>query len=336
MHSKPDNESDLCKKDEKLTVMSVWICSVSASSMSWLACKMFAFLGSMERCCSVFCGSLGLAFMNCWYIWHVRRCRVKPEGVDDVRAHWGQHESLTILHSKIEMFAYEIEDVAWANSLPGKIVWHVATQKCRRKMICTLLGAVMVTWVWPKASVYTFGKGTSEEECNISWMGCIAWMGLDGNLQVSESVTLSRKRPKVQRWRMKKEPRDQATCAAHTDKKHEFVSKFSHNVSIPLHFSPPMAVQSNQSHGSQSSPSSGYLGNSSPWDRRDSSPLPGNGTNSHSQVSDFMNTQDLRAGVLDLMDHAVRNARQCSGASEDLVDVELRPSKRRCGVIADV
>ena len=71
----------------------------------------------------------------------------------------------------------------------------------------------------------------------------------------------------------------------------------------------------------------GYLGNSSPWDRRDSSPLPGNGTNSHSQVSDFMNTQDLRAGVLDLMDHTVRNAHQCSGASEDLVDVELRPSK---------
>ena len=90
-------------------------------------------------------------------------------------------------------------------------------------------------------------------------MGCIAWMGLDGNLQVSESVTLSRKRPKVQWWRMKKEPRDQATCTAHTDKKCEFVSKFSHNISIPLHFSPPMAVQSNRSHGSQSFPSSGYV-----------------------------------------------------------------------------
>jgi hypothetical protein len=55
-----------------------------------------------------------------------------------------------------------------------------------------------------------------------------------------------------------------------------------------------------------------------------------------------MNTQEVRAGVIDLVTESARNARRRGGhdRSEDRdsdgIDVELdRPSKRRCEVMLD-
>jgi hypothetical protein len=49
-----------------------------------------------------------------------------------------------------------------------------------------------------RVPVHKFGKETAPGQGNVSQMGCIAWTGLDGNLRLSDSETLRKKRLKVE------------------------------------------------------------------------------------------------------------------------------------------
>jgi len=111
---------------------------------------------------------------------------------------------------------------------------------------------------------------------------------------------------------------------------------------VVLLMTPVERSQSSLSRRSRSSQSSNCPGqSSSPWYTRDSSPLPGNSSLSQAYnfSSDFINTQELRSGVVDLINESARNAvRYCRRShgedpDSDGGDAERgRPSKRRCDV----
>ena len=181
-------------------------------------------------------------------------------------------------------------------------------------------------------------------------MGCIAWTGLDGNLWLSDSVTLHRKSLKV---------------AAAEDGKLATRTTLSLliNASVLCQCTNPPALfslmaversQSNRSHGSRSSSSwhtdrdssslpRGSRQDSSPLlrgSRRDSSPLPRGPFSSSSPDPEGPepSTQEVFGAVRENMHQNAAYRRRGGGEDLDLDrrDAVFRPSKRRCDVPLDV